>query len=257
MLFKHDISKDEWYLLEEINLLIYDIPAEQILPLLLKKVKSLISYSHSLSYLIQYDNGMPTSFQYESPDIPQPHLRLYVEKFIMIDFINWYVRSSDKTVFRESDIVPDSIRLNSSFMSKWMMPMGLYHGAGMIISRNGIRYAGMFFYRDENEPNFSDHDIEILHIINERLCRKFSATFPNGIINSEMEKLPDNIIDFDDRLTNREKEIISYIDAGVLRNDLCNQLHITENTLNKHFANIYRKLNISSFEQLMRMLKGK
>lgn len=255
-LIKH-ISKEDWYTLEHLNLLIYDTPTNQLLPLVLKELKTLISYSHSLSYLLHYDDGVATSFQYESPDIPQPHLRLYVEKFIMIDYINWYARSPEKTVFRESDIVPDSIRLNSSFMSKWMMPMGLYHGAGMIITRNGIKYAGVFLYRDENEPNFSDRDIEILSVVNERLCRKFADSFPHGIMDKEIEKLPNNILDFENRLTNREKEIISYIDAGILRNDLCSQLHITENTLNKHFANIYRKLNISTFEQLMQMLKGK
>lgn len=257
MLFKQDISSEEWYALEDLNLLIYDTPASQLFPLLLTKIKSLISYSHSLSYLIQYDDGTPQSFQYESPDIPQPHLRLYVEKFIMIDFINWYVRSTDRTVFRESDIVPDSIRLDSDFMSKWMMPMGLYHGAGMIINRNGIRYAGLFFYRNEEEPDFSDHDIELLHIINERLCRKFFYTYPKGIVVNSAGNPHNNIINYNDRLTNREKEIISCIDNGVLRNDLSGQLHITENTLNKHFANIYRKLNISTFEQLMQMLKAK
>lgn len=255
MLHNNNISKNEWYILEKLNLLIYDAPTNQILSLLLKEVKSLIPYSHSLSYFVQYDNGIPKSFQYESPDIPQPHLRLYAEKFIMIDFINWYARSADISVFRESDIVPDSIRLNSDFMSKWMIPMGLYHGAGMIIGMNGIKYAGVFFYRDEDEPNFSDHDIEILHILNERLSRKFVKDFPNGILNNNIENLHENTIDFNDRLTKREREIISYINSGFLRNDLCSQLHITENTLNKHFANIYRKLNISSFEQLMRILK--
>ncbi len=257
MRFKQHIGKNDWYLLEDLNLSIYDTPANQLLPSLLTEFKPLIDYSHSLSYLIRYENGTQTSFQYESPDIPQPYLRLYVEKFIMIDYINWYTRSAEKTVFRESDIVPDTVRLNSSFMEKWMMPIGLYHGAGMIVSRNGIKYAGIFLYRGEDEPDFSDRDIEILEVVNERLCRKFYESYPHGLFGDAIEGNGGNILSFDAQLTDREREIITCIDAGALRASLASQLHITENTLNKHLANIYRKLNINTFEQLIQMLKAK
>ena len=251
------LTNKEWLILEELNLLIYETPTHQILQNLLPRLNELIDYSHSLTYLIRYENGEQTSFQYESPDIPDPYLRLYVEKFIMTDYINWYVRSPEKPVFRESDIVPDSIRLNSYFMAKWMMPIGLYHGAGMIISRNGIKYAGLFLYRSESEPNFSDKDIDILRILNERLSRKFYSTFPNAILTEDIERNANNILTFDKRLTDKEREILSYIESGMLRTNLSYQLHITENTLNKHLANIYKKLNINTFEQLLQMLNAK
>lgn len=81
------ITKEEWVILEDLNLDIYDTPITQILPRTLEKCRALIDYSHSLTYLIRYENGQQTSFQYESPDIPQQYLRLYVEKFIMTDRI--------------------------------------------------------------------------------------------------------------------------------------------------------------------------
>ena len=46
-------------------------------------------------------------------------------------------------------------------------------------------------------------------------------------------------------LTKREREIIDCIRNHVLRSELCDKLFITENTLNKHFDNIYKKLNIN------------
>ncbi|MDD5927268.1 MAG: LuxR C-terminal-related transcriptional regulator [Firmicutes bacterium] len=257
MNFNNSLSEKDWVILEELNLLIYETPTSQVLQTLLTKINEVIDYSHSLSYLIRYEDSQQTSFQYESPDIPQPYLRLYVEKFIMTDYINWYVRSPEKPVFRESDIVPDSIRLNSYFFAEWMMPIGLYHGAGMIISRNGIKYAGLFLYRSENEPNFSERDIEILRIINERLSRKFYNSFPNGILTEEIGNNANNVLTIDKRLTDKEREILSYIASGMLRTNLSYQLHITENTLNKHLANIYKKLNINTFEQLIQMLKAK
>ncbi|MFQ7158244.1 MAG: LuxR C-terminal-related transcriptional regulator [Ruthenibacterium sp.] len=41
----------------------------------------------------------------------------------------------------------------------------------------------------------------------------------------------------------------------MLRSELCDKLFITENTLNKHFDNIYKKLNINSYEELLQLIK--
>lgn len=251
------ITLEDWYVLEQLNHLIFDAPALKLLPQLLEALKPLVPYSHSLTHFVRYDEGEMVSFQYESSDIPRQHLQLYEDKFIMSDYINWYARGMCSSVFRESDVVPDSLRLSSKFMSGWMKPLGLYHGVGMIISRNDVKYAGVYLYRGEEDDDFSDRDLEILNVLQERLWRKFFHAFPNGIIDENLDTLPENVIRLDRRLTHREQEILAYIDAGVLRNDLSDQLHITENTLNKHLANIYRKLNISAYEQLIQMLKAK
>lgn len=250
------ITKEEWVLLEELNLDIYETPISQILSRTLDKCHGLIDYSHSLTYLIRYENSQQTSFQYESPDIPPQYLRLYVEKFIMTDYINWYTRSPKTAVFRESDIVPNSIRLNSEFMANWMMPIGLYHGAGMIVGHSGIKYAGLFLYRNEGEPDFSDRDIQLLRVIHERLSRKFHNHFPSGLPTDGLSHSSSNIITLDARLTAREKELLSCIDSGILRSQMADHLCITENTLNKHLANIYRKLGVNSFEHLLQIIKA-
>ena len=80
MNFNNSLSEKDWVILEELNLLIYETPTSQVLQTLLTKINEVIDYSHSLSYLIRYEDSQQTSFQYESPDIPQPYLRLYVEK---------------------------------------------------------------------------------------------------------------------------------------------------------------------------------
>lgn len=250
------ITLEDWEELEWLNHLIYDTPVLKLLPILIKELKSLVSYSHSLTHFVRYEDGRMESFQYESQDIPKEHLRLYVEKFITMDYINWYARGSCNCVFRESDVVPDSLRLNSNFMSGWMRPLGLYHGVGMIITRNDVKYAGVYLYREEGELDFSDRDLEILGILQERLYRKFFHAFPNGIIGENLDALSGNVVRIDG-LTNREREILAYINDGVLRNDLSDRLCITENTLNKHFANIYKKLNIGTYEQLIQMLKAR
>ena len=79
------ITLEDWEELERLNHLIYDTPVLKLLPMLITELKSLVSYSHSLTHFVRYEDGRMESFQYESQDIPKEHLRLYVEKFITMD----------------------------------------------------------------------------------------------------------------------------------------------------------------------------
>ena len=45
--------------------------------------------------------------------------------------------------------------------------------------------------------------------------------------------------------------IIRMVESGCLRESLTEKLFISENTLKKHLYNIYRKLGINKFEELL------
>lgn len=45
--------------------------------------------------------------------------------------------------------------------------------------------------------------------------------------------------------------IIRMVESGCLRESLTEKLFISENTLKEHLCNIYRKLDINKFEELL------
>lgn len=46
------------------------------------------------------------------------------------------------------------------------------------------------------------------------------------------------------KITNREKEVVSLMYKGLNYNEIANQLNISPATIRKHIENIYRKLSV-------------
>lgn len=253
---EHSINSAQWYQLDELTATIYNTSFDHLFEVVLKGIKQLVPYSHSLTYLLRSEDGLNVSFNFKSDEIPPEHLRLYLDKYSRLDFINWYTGTCAAEVFRESDILPNDLRERSIFMKNWMEPIGLYHGAGMVIWCKGISYGSIFLYRPKDAEDFSGQELEVLRVINRHLCLRAHALYPNGLGQMFVQQgAGDGAVLSVTCLTKREREIIDCIRNHVLRSELCDKLFITENTLNKHFDNIYKKLNINSYEELLQLIK--
>lgn len=247
------ISQKDWYALYSIDQCIYDVSFTELFEEVLARLIDLVHYTHSLTYVLHYEDSSAKGYRYYSNEIPESYLQKYVKTYSALDYINWYVCGSKPMVFRESDIVADQYRLTSRFMKEWMLPIGLYYGAGMIIASSTISYGGLFLYRGKEDVDFDSREIEILNVINNSLCRKFRSLFPEGV---EYKLVRDTNFGglLPAILTRREREIICLIKNGTLRCNLKDQLFISENTLNKHLDNIFKKLRINTFEELLQLI---
>ena len=246
------ISTEIWKKTDDLIAQIYSLQYDLLLEYVVESLRDILSFSHSLYHYIRQKPDKMDYFALQSRDIPKEHIDSYIHEYSKYDFINWYSATLDARVFRESDIISKDLLDRSHFMRYWMQPIGLYYGAGMIIANGEHLYASIFLYRSEDEEDFSDQDLEILNTINRHLCLRFSREFPDGL-----EKLPNpnaSAVLHLKSLTKRETEIIEEIQRGTLRKDLSDKLFITENTLNKHLDNIYKKLGINSYEKLMQII---
>ena len=258
MEYKTNLTIHDWYTLEKIFVLIHDTPAEDIIPVLLKNIKEVIPYIHSHICIPSFpgsntEKSHSRQYQHYSPDIPDKMLKSYMCQYKEIDFINWYVHDIEgrKNIFRESDIISNEVRDKSKFAIEWLFPLGIYYGCGMIVEKGQTEFVQIFFYRGMDDGDFTDRELEILGLVREHLSIK--------LCNSEspdlQSALNDNTSDSKMKLlTKREKEIVDLISSGILRSNLSGILYVSENTLYKHLANIYRKLSINSFEQLLWLL---
>ena len=57
------------------------------------------------------------------------------------------------------------------------------------------------------------------------------------------------------QLTNREKEVMSLLLEGKKRKDIAEKLFVTESTIKKHSASIYKKLEVENRKELLEKLK--
>ena len=134
-------------------------------------------------------------------------------------------------------------------MQNWLEPNHMHYCISSTVAYNNIAYAGLSFFRSKEEEDFSDLDKKIFSVINDHLSIKF-------YLNQDCPGVQNKTaVDFAPKykLSNKEAEILNCIRKGVLREDLPDQLCISENTLKKHLTHIYTKLNINRFEQLIQL----
>ncbi|MBE5991686.1 MAG: helix-turn-helix transcriptional regulator [Paenibacillaceae bacterium] len=244
------ISTEDWGIINEITASIYTTQPYPDLSQIIEKLKEIIPYSHSFSCLISDDNKNIEFFSYQSKDIPPAHIELYRTQYINYDFILWYSVSPKEMTFRESDIVVEKYMAESIFMKEWLEPINAYYGAVSNIVADNYSYGNICLYRSKEEGNFSDREMAILKTINHHLCLRFKDIFPKGIQRSSFDQSK-SLYKSTYHLTDREFEIVQLICDGVTRKDLAERLFISGNTLKKHLNNIYSKINIKNFEELL------
>ena len=128
-----------------------------------------------------------------------------------------------------------------------------FHGVCMVLTEKKQRFGAMFLYRSKEDTDFSDRELEILKVINHHVSLRFTL-YPSVDISPESDKITGTIFN-NTSLTKRELEILNMIKRGVKKIDLCENLYITKNTLNKHLDNIYKKLDVHTYEDLLRHLQ--
>ncbi len=124
----------------------------------------------------------------------------------------------------------------------------------LLIRHETITLAVITLYRT-SEEEFSESEIMLLN----RLCRHLSNVFFKFADAPSSASSVDESIETITRrvhMTPKEKQILRLIFLAKSNYEICDELNIKEHTLQKHYQNIYRKLNISSKWELMRFSVG-
>ncbi|MBZ9689833.1 helix-turn-helix transcriptional regulator [Clostridium estertheticum] len=249
------ISSEEWNELNEIIKKIYTIAINDLFMTTIKELKKTLYFSHSMYHYSAIVGGSIVCFNYSSGDLPEEHLKLYSDRYENTDFINWYADEPIPRVFRDTDLISDSLRENSKLMKKWLTPFNMFFSMGMTVAQNNYPYGNIYLFRSQSEGDFKDKDIKIFNVINEHLSIRLVYEFPNGYTNVYTSQVSCPLSP-KYRLTSKEREIIAYINEGFLRSTFAERLCISENTLKKHLSNIYNKMNINTFEELVQVVKN-
>ena len=166
-------------------------------------------------------------------------------KMYQEDQAQWNLRSKVSTVIRESDLFSDEIRLSSKIYQECYRPYRIYDTLQVSIVFQRKYYGVVTLFRTKDEPPFCDDDVSLLKVLVRHLNYVYSKAFARSQEQSrnpiDLKKIPDDV-----HLTPRETQILSLVFQTKSNAQICEDLHITDHTLQKHFQNIYRKLNISS-----------
>lgn len=179
------------------------------------------------------------------------------------DEIQWMLHSKVSTVLRESDLLKNESRLHSAIYEKCYRPYHIYDTLQMSIVSERKFLGVITLFRTREDPPFSEDDMTLLKSLDKhlnyiygRLLLKDPAARTSDSPSAAVTSGRADALMAQAGLTRRESEIVRLVMKAIPNAKIREQLHITDNTLQKHMQNIYRKFRISSRLELFRIMSG-
>jgi DNA-binding CsgD family transcriptional regulator len=250
------IRTKQW---EKINEIVYSINEKTKLAQLredfLRQLTTIIPYKCAIFDLGRVYNTRIQYFLPVSKNIGEEYLADYYRKFKWAEPSLFFFSRSNSNVFRESDFINEKNRFKDLFYLNWMCPQDIHFAMSTNISYEGVYFGSINLWRDQEASDFSDNEMEMLATLNEHLSLWFYRFYPNGV---SKECCNEGTDDFAMRynLTSRESTVAQMIGSGKDVAEIADALYISESTVNKHLYSIFRKLQINTRTELVRLYLG-
>lgn len=219
----------------------------------LTRLKMLIPFSYA-SILIKDDTGTGESFyrpdMYCLPDYFAEAEHRYVMQADE-DPLLWLIHGGESTIVRESEMLSEDERLNSALYTGCYRDFDIYDSLQYSIVSNRKLLGVVTLFRNRASGEFTDDSTFYLrslgpHInsVFEKICRSQDSP----VSGSDPSHLSSKY-----GLTPRETEILGLILEFRNPDEIASALDIAETTVHKHMQNIFRKTEVSSRWELLRL----
>lgn len=198
---------------------------------------------------------------------PVPHGRLtledldeYLENGQDIDYLKDIMISGRCMVYKETDFMKEDFRVKTDYYKKYYKPKGFHYCVQLILSHEDIFLGVVSLYNPYKYGDYTDRDLFILEILKSHLALSLYKSYYINILSKNKIRLSlksQNIQNLSNKynLTRRESEVLKFIIENYTNAEISNKLFISINTLKKHLANIYSKMEISNRTQLFKIIK--
>jgi DNA-binding CsgD family transcriptional regulator len=253
--FLEKFTKNNLLVLNNIIHHIYSYDQQlEMYEILFKKLKLLIDFSGATLYLTtSYDETVIEKSV--SHNVEAAFCEQYIKGYQNIDYSKGLMFTGKSIVYRESDIIPDTQRVETEYYHTFYAKYNFHHSLHLNISSNNRFLGVLSLFRQKNHANFKHDDIEVLNLLTDHLEYRMNKDYLNDIAGDHKLTVSQTVIDHG--LTRREEKVLRQLIAGLDNEAICTSLCITNNTLKKHILNIYRKLNINNRVQLFKKIKEK
>lgn len=259
MIYLLTLSDKEWLIISDIILNINSTNDEEMRMSFLKKLEGAVPFDIATFFIgsnAENQKTLITPIVYKHPfeRISNPNdLFSEYENIQKGDYGNWAYWLPNSTVFRDTDILSDSIRKDTDIYKKIYSPVGMHYGCVLNIVYDNILLGVVCLYREKGSSDFSDRDVFILNYIKPHLTYRMYQLHPQGKNQINLK----GTIFKEYNLTQREFEIIILICKGYSNKEISENLFICEDTVKKHLQHIYKKININCRSKLIRIFTEK
>ena len=169
------------------------------------------------------------------------------------DYLLWILHARESKLIRESDIIDDADRLNSPLYRGCYHKYDIYDSMQLTIVHNGRLYGVLSLFRTKSDGTFSNDDMFFLQSLGMHLNLAISRLIDSSDTHNSTSL---SVSDFSKiyGLTSREADIFQAITHFMENKQIAATMNISENTLQKHLQNLFRKFGVGSKWELMKKI---
>ncbi len=245
------LDTNDWLLLNSIIYKIYTMDSiSEMRTQFLEQMKMLIDFDSADFHLASPDGEK----KLVSPVLYNCEEDLSIS-YDEIDYSRGILYSGKTLIYRETDIIDDSKRVETDYYKKVYKTNNWHYSLQMVLARKKEFVGVVTFYRTIGKDDFVYDDIFILDLLKDHLAFRLYQQKKSGDLMGEKMSVAAATEKFG--LTRREETILKLLLEGRENATICERLIISENTLKKHILNLYRKLGINNRVSLFKMIREK
>lgn len=214
----------------------------------LTQIDRLIPFDQGRLYILDCNGQIEATFCLGvDPEVESEYYEFYAKK----DTLVYSTVSAASRFARQYPSVEQCVRNyasygNDDFFSEYIQPNHIEHsfGLGLRDTHNALRC--MISLDRVCSAQFSEDEIEIMRIIRphlDNLYQNFYVELPDSE-GRDIKRYPKC-------LTRREQEIAELLIKDVSPKNISNRLSISPTTVDKHLANMHRKLQVATRQELI------
>lgn len=168
------------------------------------------------------------------------------------DSTRWMMLTKQSMMIRESDLIPEESRIQTTIYKKCYEPFGLHYSLQLHLVYKDTFLGVISFYRSKEQGDFTEDEMFILNAFEPHLSLRFYKELHKNQSHEEHSPKATLKLLQQYHLTPREVEVLELIFEELDNEKIADQLCISNFTLKKHIQNLYNKLGVSSRWDLLK-----
>lgn len=177
----------------------------------------------------------------------------YIEEVQEIDNTRWTFSTTTAKAYRDTPYLESEMSDSTSICTRYYSQLNVRYQASATIIHNGVFLGVVALCRKPDSYDFTDDDLFKLELLIPHLEYRVFKEVQRETVKISSYISTDKLIS-NYHLTLKEIEIVYLILDGLNKDQICEKLSISPNTLKKHNSNIYRKMDINSYRELFQLL---
>lgn len=245
------LEVNDWIIINSLTYKIHFIDdTDEMRETIMKQIGDIISFDSASFYVTKSlsckELEKPLGINYSREDMMD-----YLTVFKDVDYSKGLMTTGKNIVYRESDIISNSVRVNSEYYRKVYTSHNWHYSLHLNISCNEEFLGVLSFFRNRDKNDFQYRDVFALDMIKDHLALRLYRDAKNR----ELGKFSVTELSREVNLTSRETGILEHLIKAESITEISTRLSIAETTVKKHIANIYKKSGVISRVQLLNLIR--